>query len=120
MHADEFEARLAKVRHRFSGTLESKINDTITAFPNLSIGAPDATAAVDEVYRRIHSICGVASTVGFPGSGKAAREAEVVLLAPMRDKRGLTPAESTIFKTTLDALWKASQSELQLMYGRGG
>src|ERR1700730_2798626 len=91
MGADEFEARLAKVRHRFAGSLESKITDTMTAVWKLSENAPDAPADVDEVYRRIHSICGVASTVGFAGTGKAAREAEVVLLAPMRDKRGLRP-----------------------------
>lgn len=120
MYQDQFEARLAKVRHRFAGSLESKINDTIAAFSQMSADAPDAEANVDEAYRRIHSICGVAPTVGFAVTGKVAREAEVVLLAPMRAKRALTPQESELFKASLNALWKAAQAELQLMYGRGG
>ena len=35
MHADQFETRLAKVRHRFATTLESKITDAVVS------GRPD-------------------------------------------------------------------------------
>ena len=120
MYSDPFEARLAKVRHRFASSLESKIKDTASALPNLSASAPDAAATVDETYRRVHTICGVGPTVGFPATGRAAREAEVVLLIPMRDKRGLNPDESATLRKAVDNLWKAARSELQLMYQRGG
>jgi chemotaxis protein histidine kinase CheA len=120
MPADQFEARLAKVRHRFAGSLESKIKDTFAAVAEMSNDAPDAHVSVDESYRRMHTICGVAPAVGFVTTGRVAREAEVVLLVPMRAKRALTAGESALFKKALDALWKAAQGELQMMYGRGG
>jgi len=120
MPMDEFEARLAKVRHRFAGSLESKLNDTMTAFAKLSVEVPDAPENVDQTYRRIHSICGVAPTVGFAATGRTARAAEVLLLAPMRDKRGLTQDESAAFKKAIGELWRAAHLELQAMYGRGG
>jgi len=120
MPVDGFEARLARVRHRFAGSLESKINDTVSEFSRLSEDAPDAQTNVDQVYRRIHGICGVAATVGFGATGRAAREAEVVLLVPARARRGLTPSESAVFKGALGALLKAAQQELQMMYARGG
>lgn len=119
MHVDQFEARLAQVRHRFAGSLQSKIDDAVGAFSTLSESSPDAPANVDQTYRRVHSICGVAPTVGFAATGKAARAAEVALLEPMRNKRGLTPGESEILKKALDELRKAAQQELQTMYGRG-
>jgi chemotaxis protein histidine kinase CheA len=120
VYSDPFEARLAKVRHRFASSLETKIKDTVTALPNLTASAPGAAVTVDEVYRRIHTICGVGPTVGFPATGKAAREAEVILLVPMRDKRGLNPDESAILRKAVDGLWKAAHAELQAMYQRGG
>jgi hypothetical protein len=117
---DEFEARLAKVRHRFAGSLESKINDAIAAFADMAGEAQGAHVVVEENYRRMHDICGVAPTVGFAATGKSAREAEVVLLAPMRAERGLTTAESALFRKALDGLLKAAQMDLQSMYVRGG
>jgi hypothetical protein len=120
MSLDQFEARLARVRHRFAGSLESKINDAIAAFAGMSGEAPGAHLVVEETYRRMHDICGVAPTVGFATTGKVAREAEVVLLAPMRAERGLTTAESALFRKALDALLKAARMDLEGMYVRGG
>jgi len=120
VYTDEFEARLAKVRHRFASSLESKITDTAAALPRLAGGAPGAAAILDDAYRRIHTICGVGPTVGFTATGQAAREAEAILLIPMRDKRGLTAQESVTFKQALDTLWDAARSELQMMHQRGG
>ncbi|HXL86241.1 MAG TPA: Hpt domain-containing protein [Gemmatimonadaceae bacterium] len=120
MSVGQFEERLAKVRHRFAGTLRSRVDDALSSFCKLTQDVPGAPENVDEAYRRIHSICGVASTVGFPSAGKSAREAEVALLAPMRAKRGLTRAESAVLKKALDALRRAAQAELQIMYERGG
>jgi len=116
----EFEQRLAKVRHRFAGSLTGKINDSVAALPQLSADASDARAEVDTVYRRIHGICGVAPTVGFIATGKAAREAEVALIGPMRARRGLSATESAVLERALDALAKAAELELEMMHARGG
>jgi hypothetical protein len=36
MHADQFETRLAKLRHRFATTLESKITDAVVSADQMS------------------------------------------------------------------------------------
>jgi chemotaxis protein histidine kinase CheA len=117
MAADAFTERLARVRARFISALESKIEDTYTALPQLS--AADATAAftaVEESYRRVHGIVGVGPTVGFPLTGHAARVAENVLLRPRQAERGLTLEEMTSFRKALHALREAAARELQSFY----
>jgi hypothetical protein len=76
--ADAFTDRLARVRQRFASTIESKIEDTYEALPSLMGGAA-AAAAVADTYRRIHGICGVADTVGFIGTGRAARKLDMII-----------------------------------------
>jgi chemotaxis protein histidine kinase CheA len=112
-----FDERLAKVRQRFSGTLESKIVDLQKAVPDLSGGA-GAAANVAECYRRVHAICGIAPTAGFPAAGRAARAAEVVLLEAQLSNRGLNASEAAGLKKALDALLTAARAELQAMYSR--
>jgi hypothetical protein len=49
-----------------------------------------------------------------------AGEAEVLLLAPIRSRRAPTRQEGALFRQALQALRKAADAELQIMYGRGG
>jgi hypothetical protein len=113
MTVDPFADRLAKVRHRFVGTLESKIEDVCGAVPRLAAVAPKAAVSVSEVYRCMHGIVGIGPTVGFPSTGRAAREAEDVLRTPHREGRGLTIDEVAMFTVRLHALREVAVRELQ-------
>ena len=115
MTLDPYAERLARVRQRFVSSLEGKIADTYAALPTLTGMEAAAASAVAEAYRTLHSIVGVAPTVGFPETGKAARAAEDVLRPPQQDKRGLSADEMTAVQERLDALREAATQELQVV-----
>ena len=114
MDVDPFAERLARVRERFVSALESKIEDTFAALPELA--GETATEAVDETYRRIHGIVGIGPTVGFAGTGRAARTLENILLLPRDAERGLTAEEINSFKNALHTLREIAAKELQSFY----
>jgi hypothetical protein len=116
MAVDPFTERLARVRQRFVSGLESKIEDTYAAIPNLSEATATAAEAVAESYRRMHGIVGIGPTVGFGRTGRAARTVENILLLPHRAERGLTIEEIESFKKALHALREIAASELQSFY----
>jgi len=116
MAVDPFTERLGRVRERFVSALESKIEDTYAAIPDLSDDKPDAVETVEEIYRRIHSIVGIGPTVGFIGTGRAARSVEHILLQPHRAERGMTGEEIESFRKALHGLREAATRELQSFY----
>ena len=120
MHADQFEIRLAKLRHRFATSLESKIKDTIVSASRMSRSNDGVATHISESYRRLHGISGIGPTVGFAATGEAARIAEVTLTSAYRESRGLTDDEVLSLKKALEHLRVAAASELRLMYQRGG
>jgi hypothetical protein len=120
MYADQFEKRLATVRHRFAATLGSKITDVVISTDRMSGNAGSAVKDVSESYRHLHNICGIGPTVGFATTGEAARAAEVALMRAYHEGRGLTDAESVNLKKALGRLQVAATTELRLMYQRGG
>jgi hypothetical protein len=120
MHADQFEIRLARVRHRFATTLESKIGDAVVSANRMSRGDDGMIKHVSESYRSLHGICGIGPTVGFCATGEAARAAEVALMQAYRESRGLTETEVLSLKKALERLRLAAASDLRLMYQRGG
>jgi chemotaxis protein histidine kinase CheA len=115
MSDDLFADRVAKVRQRFVSTLESKIDETYAALPNLGGVAPAeaAAAAVADAYLRIHGIIGIGRTVGFPATGRAAHDAEDVLRAAYQAGRGLSAYEISLLKDSLQALRGIAARELQ-------
>ena len=113
MQPDHFQERLEIVRKRFASSLESKINDTYAELPRLSEGDRKAFDAVSNAYRRIHGICGVGRTVGFPETGRAAKDVEDVLVAAYRGQRGLAAGEIARLEKTLGALATAAHAELR-------
>jgi chemotaxis protein histidine kinase CheA len=113
MSADVFADRLARVRQRFVSTLDSKIEDAYAAISKLSDVAPMATTSIVEVYRSIHGVVGIGPTVGFPSTGRAAREVEDVLRGPYQNRRGLTADEILLFEKRLCAFREAAARELQ-------
>jgi hypothetical protein len=116
MSVDPFAARLARVRQRFVSALESKITDTYAAVPNLAGDSSDTVEAVAETYRRIHGIVGIGPTVGFAGTGRAARHLEDILMEPHQAERGLTAPELLSFKKALHTLRETAAQELQTFY----
>ena len=116
MAVDPFTERLARVRERFVSALESKIEDTCAAIPDLSGETPAVRETVGETYRRVHGIVGIGPTVGFAGTGRAARRLESILLMPHKAGRGLTIEEIAACKEALHTLREAAASELQSFY----
>jgi GGDEF domain-containing protein len=80
--------------------LESKIEDTFAALPDLA-GETAAFEAVDATYRRVHGIVGIGPTVGFAAPGRAARTVENMLLRPHEAERGLTAEEVASFRNAV-------------------
>jgi chemotaxis protein histidine kinase CheA len=115
MTVDAFADRLARVRHRFVSTLQGKIDDAYAAVPKLSDSAPEAAATVAEGNRCMHGIVGIGPTVGFPATGRAARDVEDVLREPYQNRRGLTDDEILKFKESLHALREAATRELKFV-----
>jgi hypothetical protein len=120
MYTDLFEVRVARVRHRFASTLESKIETAMISADRMSRGDGSVIKDVSDSYRNLHGICGVGATVGFPATGKAAQAAEAALMQAYLEKRGLTGSEVQSLKRALARLREVATSELRLMYQRGG
>src|SRR5476651_962267 len=85
--ATPFTERLARVRHRFVASLESKIDSVYAALPKLSGEGTAVAEVVDENYRRIHDIVGVSPSVGFFATGRVARTVENILSPPAAPAR---------------------------------
>jgi hypothetical protein len=120
MYADQFESRLAIVRHRFATTLESKITDVVVSTDRISRSEDGAIKDLSESYRHLHNICGIGPTVGFVTTSEAARAAEVALMPAYHERRGLTEAEVLSLNKALARLRAAAAAELRVMYQRGG
>jgi hypothetical protein len=120
MHVDQFEIRLARVRHRFATTLEGKIKDAVVSADRIAHGHGEVIKHISVSYRDLHGISGIGPTVGFAATGEAARAAEGYLLQAHRGQRGLTEPEVISLKKALEHLRVAATSELRLMYQRGG
>lgn len=109
--ADEFSKHLARVRDRFAAGLESKISESFAALET----AADDTALPTTVtaHRRLHEMCGIAPTLGFPATGNAARAAEAVMRNAVKAKRPLKTDEIVALQVELQTLRSAAQAELE-------
>lgn len=113
MEVDEFTERLARIRERFASTLNSKVDDSFASLSHFSGGGANAIETIIVTHRRLHEMCGLAPSVGFPATGSAARAAETVLREPAKSKRQLTAQEVAAFTAQLYGLRRAAQSDLQ-------
>jgi hypothetical protein len=120
MHVDQFEARLARVRHRFATTLESKISETVVSAEHMGDGDHRALECVSRSYHELHNFCGIGPTVGFVGTGDAANVAKNALIQAYLEKRVPTEGEILRLKRALAKLRQVATSELRSMYQRGG
>ncbi len=117
MEREEFAERLARVRQRFATALPGRIDDSFAALPRLSAEQPDDIETLVVTHRRLHEMCGIAPTIGFPETGKAARAAETVLREPALSKRPLTGGEVSALRAELEGLRAVAQSELRATPG---
>jgi chemotaxis protein histidine kinase CheA len=113
MSVDAFADRLVRVRRGFVSSVEGRIDDAHAAIPNLSDVVPAAAASLADVYRSMHAIVGIGQTVGFPATGRAARDVEEILRSAYSNGRGLTSGELSLFESSLAALRKVASCELQ-------
>jgi HPt (histidine-containing phosphotransfer) domain-containing protein len=111
--ADEFTKHLARVRERFAAKLPGKLDDSFAALGALGTGGPDSIETVIVAHRRLHEICGIAPTLGFPATGTSARAAETALRDAAKTKRALAPAEIDALKSGLDTFRAAALAELE-------
>jgi len=114
---DKFAERLARVRARFAAALDGKISDSFAALETMS-GGGETIEIVIAAHRRLHEMCGIAATLDFAATGKAAGSAETVMCAAAKAKRALTPAEMAALKSELEALRRAAAGDLQTYSNR--
>ena len=120
MYSDRFEMGVARLRHRFAATLESKITTTVISADHMARGDDPIFKHVSESYRHLHNIYGIGATVGFVATGEAAHAAETALTQAYHEKRSLSESEIQSLQTALEALRTAAAAELRSMYQRGG
>jgi len=113
VEVDEFTERLARVRQRFVSSLHGKVDDSYMALTKLSEKDASAIETLVVTHRKLHEMCGIAPSIGFPATGIAARAAEAVLREPAKSRRPLTTKEVAILAEALDRLRAVTQSELQ-------
>jgi hypothetical protein len=113
-NAEDFAQHVARVRARFASTLNDKIAASFAELaPMAGGGDDDATAAVITAHRRLHEMYGVASTLGFVETGKAAGLARSTIREAAKAKRPPTPDEIAALKIELERLREAGAAELQ-------
>ncbi len=113
MTADDFAAKVARVRERFASALPGKIADSFAALEKMANGDDNAIETVTTTYRQLHEMCGIAPTLGFEATGKAARLTQTAIREAAKAKRAATPAEISALKTELERLRAAASAELQ-------
>jgi chemotaxis protein histidine kinase CheA len=115
---DVFADQLARVRARFASTLENKIADSFAALEEISRGG-DTIEVVVAAHRRLHELCGIAPTLGFAATGKAARSAEAVMRGAALSRRALTDAELAAAGDELNGLRRAAASDQETRAASG-
>ena len=119
MTADDFTVHVARVRERFASTLNSKIADNFAALEKMSASGSDSIEAVVATHRRLHEMYGVASTLGFNATGKAAGAARAAIREAAKAKRPPTAAEITALRRELEHLRDAAAADLR-SFSMGG
>jgi len=113
MTADDFAERVGRVRERFASTLNDKIADSFAALETMSAGGGDAIETVIVAHRRLHEMYGIAPTLGFEATGKAAGGARTAIREAAKVKRAPTPVEIAALKTELEKLREAAAADLR-------
>jgi hypothetical protein len=111
--ADDFAEHVARVRERFASTLTDKIADSLAALEKMSAGGSETIEIAIAANIRLHDMYGIAPTLGFEATGKAAGIARAAIREAAIAKRVPTPAEITALKTALEKLREAAAADLR-------
>jgi hypothetical protein len=113
LRTDEFAERFAQVCQRFSAGLSGKVDESFACLPKIADDNAGAIETIIVAHRNLHSMWGIAPSLGFPATGQAARAAEKTLALAAATKRALTATELGEFIATLKQLRTAAYAELQ-------
>ena len=113
MTADLFADRLATIRGRFAARLPAMIDENEAALSAVTSDGTESIEIVAKTYRRLHTIAGTGTTIGLTATGRAARNAETVLLEAYRSQRALSTREVVDLREALVELRQAAQEDLQ-------
>ena len=113
MTADVFAEHVARVRERFASTLNDKVAYSFAALEKISAGGGETVEIVIAAHRRLHEMYGIAPTLGFEATGKAAGTARTAIKEAAKGKRAPTRAEIAALKTALEQLREAAAADLQ-------
>jgi|SRR5271170_4299049 len=108
---DPFAERLAAVRLRFVGKLVARIDVIASAVPQP--GCTDGLEPLVLAHREAHGLCGVGETLGFAGTGRAARAIERLLLAAVKAERPLTDDEIPRLREGIALLRSTALAEMR-------
>jgi hypothetical protein len=113
MTADDFTEHVARVRARFASKLNEKIADSFAALEKMSAGDAGTIETVITAHRRLHEMYGIAPTLGFVATGKAASGARSAIREAAKAKRRATPEEIAAFRAELECLRQAAAADLR-------
>jgi hypothetical protein len=113
MNETDFAARIGTIRARFATKFNSNIQKADAAMPHLAGDGSTAVDAVATAYRLFHEICGIGATIGFEGTGRAARRIDAILIGPFRARRGLSADELTKLTKRLACLRIVARTEMR-------
>lgn len=112
--SDLFADRMAAIRQRFIIELEARIDEIESALPQPRRGGEFDILAL--AHWQAHSLCGIGPTLGFVGTGKAARLIEQLLLPVVKAERALTDDEIPRLRQGITLLRSTASAEI----GSGG
>ena len=108
---DIFAERVAAVRQRFVAKLDARIDVIASAMPQP--GCTDGLEPLVLAHREAHGLCGVGETLGFVGTGKAARSIERLMLAAVKAERTLTDDEIPRLREGIALLRSTALAEMR-------
>lgn len=111
---DDMDRKFMEIRARFLNSLGARMEKAYSTLPAIAGDSDIAARAVEAAYSSIHSLCGMAGTVGYPRIGQLARRVDNVLVTAYRNKRGLTGEEEEHFNVALRELGAAIRTETGL------
>ena len=90
---EQVEAHFEEIKLRFATSLPEKIEACLEVLPAVCGSTSSAIDAVQAIYQLVHSMCGMAGTVGFTEVARLVRQSTNVIAEAHRAKRGLSEAE---------------------------
>jgi chemotaxis protein histidine kinase CheA len=108
--SDLFADRMAAIRQRFIIKLDARIDEIESAIPQPGRDGEFDILAL--AHRQAHGLCGIGPTLGFVGTGKAARLIEELLLPVVKAERALTDDEIPRLREGIALLRSTASAEI--------